>query len=141
MHSASVASLIELLVVLGFGATKQLELSKSTTVGSRGFNASILPEVIQMEIGSLTQLLTGGGVYEMSYTISSLCSLVSWISDEWWIKNPFRYFELSSILRNVVLLQETHKWCALLPTITKALNHLLALEAPIRMSHPHCINF
>lgn len=53
------ASVLELLVVLGFGAI---------TASSRIANAEVLPKSMQVEIGILVQLLTGGGAYEMNYT-------------------------------------------------------------------------
>ncbi|KAA8898917.1 hypothetical protein FN846DRAFT_961556 [Sphaerosporella brunnea] len=124
LHSASVGALIELLVVTGLGAKRTsimaLPLAPRDDCAHR-----------ENEIGRIVTVLMKCS-FEMAYITGGLCGMVSFLGTEWWSKNPFLYLEVWASMRTVILHQETHKWCALLPSFTNALSALLKVGSPIR---------
>jgi hypothetical protein len=129
LHSASVGSLIELLVITGFGVNRTPNIS-SLSIISRDEIAHR-----EDEVGNIITVLMKRSC-EMVYVVSGLCGLIPLVSAEWWKKNPFVYLDVWSYMRSMMLQQETHKWCALLPSFTTALSALLKVDAPIRKPSP-----
>lgn len=117
LHSASVGSLIEFLVITGFGVNMVSNLS-TTSISSVSKDDMANRED---DIGRIVTMLISRS-FEMNYVIcihcestfmkhytdritASLCSLVSLLKDGWWIKNPFIYLEIWKYIRSVMLQQ------------------------------------
>ena len=133
IHSASVASLLELLIVTSFGVPL-------ISTPARNYNpflsACMSFETRTLEGGKILQLLLGRA-YEMSFITSSLCNLAIMLPLSFWPQHPSTYLELTSYIRHILLDLETHKWCAFLPSFTTTLTTLLKCDLPSRASFIH----